>query len=527
MSNALAIATVTATLRQLLQTGVSADVPGVTVKTIRPTPTDNAQTLPEVNIFLYQVLPNLGYRNCDLPTRDASGNLLSRPFIGLDLYYLISCVGDEAQIIPQRLLGSIVRTMITTPILSRQMIIDTINNPAFSYLELSDLAEQIESIKFVPLSYSLDELSKAWSIFYQIPYVLSVGYLATVVLIDADQTPAPKPMVQQRKLYTEASVDRLLKPATAVTIVNEKTTKTIDGQGQISGEVFITKAEDETYIDYYALYWGANAFDKSHIITTLMKTGSDLTYPLPLNTIIPLGANYLVVFTGNVRDVMTYGITTPINYQSPPNFPANGIDFTDTDFNKGLISGPVTILKAVDERIITQYNLYWGADSNNKLKRQPVITTLPKTGLNLVYYFPADTPVPLGANYLLVYTQNTYGEMASGIGAPINDKFIPMNPPKGIQFINMSSQKGEIAGPVTIFKAADESDINDYSLYWGQSATQKLSGDPVAILAATGFNVIYTFPPSTSIPDGVAYLLAFSRNQYGEMLVGVSVPISP
>jgi len=517
MSNALAIATVTATLRQLLQTGVSTDVPGVTVKTIRPNLAGEEQTSPEVDIFLYQVLPNSGYSNSDLPTRDTNGNLLTQPRVGLDLYYLISCIGDETQIIPQRLLGSVVRTLAATPVLPRQMIIDTINNPAFSYLELSDLADQLETIKFTPLSYSLEEFSKVWSIFYQIPYVLSVGYLATVVLIDGNQKPVFAPVVQQRHIYTEILTAQQLKPATAV-----KLTKTPDGQIQ----VLITKAADETHVDYYALYLGMNALDKSHSITTLMKTGNDLTYTLPLNMIIPLDAYYLVVFTGNTRGEMAYGIAAPLNIQSAPDFPANGIDFADMDFNKGLISGPLTILKAVDESNITQYALYWGIDKNTKLNKP--ITVLTKTGLNLIYYFPTDTPVPAEARYFLVYTQNAYGEMTNGISALINDKFIPVNPPAGIKFVNMSTTKGEIAGPVTILKAKpDENNITNYVLYWGQTSTQKLSKtNPIAILAVTGFDVIYTFPPETTIPSGASYLLAFSRNQYGEMAQGVSILIN-
>ena len=56
-------------------------------------------------------------------------------------------------------------------------------------------------VKFTPLSLSLEELSKLWSVFFQTPYALSVAYQGSVVLIESEeshQTPLP---VRQRNLY--------------------------------------------------------------------------------------------------------------------------------------------------------------------------------------------------------------------------------------------------------------------------------------------------------------------------------------
>ncbi|MBN9511563.1 MAG: DUF4255 domain-containing protein, partial [Alphaproteobacteria bacterium] len=95
MSNALAIATVTETLLQLLQQRLDvSQVPGALVTALPP---DSASGLPNpgVNIFLYQVSPNLALRNADLPTRAADGTLLRRPRTALDLHYLLTFYGDE------------------------------------------------------------------------------------------------------------------------------------------------------------------------------------------------------------------------------------------------------------------------------------------------------------------------------------------------------------------------------------------------------------------------------------------------
>ena len=54
------------------------------------------------------------------------GNWRSRPQAALDLHYLLTFYGNEAQLEPQRLLGSVVRTLHARPVLTRQQIQQTI-----------------------------------------------------------------------------------------------------------------------------------------------------------------------------------------------------------------------------------------------------------------------------------------------------------------------------------------------------------------------------------------------------------------
>jgi hypothetical protein len=196
LSNSLAIATVTATLQQLLTTALSASgVSGALVKNVRP---DDQPNLPPVgvNIFLYQVSPNTAWRNADLPTRRADNTLLRRPQAALDLHYLLTFYGEDATLDQQRLLGTTVLYLHANPVLARADIRKVQNNVAF--LSTSNLADQIDLIRFTPVNYSLEELSKLWSVFLKTDYVLSVAYLASVVLIEtADALPAPSPPVFQ------------------------------------------------------------------------------------------------------------------------------------------------------------------------------------------------------------------------------------------------------------------------------------------------------------------------------------------
>jgi hypothetical protein len=187
MSNFLAVATVTAGLVQLLQSRVSQDVSGATVTNVRPE--SNGAGLPNigVNLFLYQVTPNPHWRNEDLATRDTQGRLRRKPRLALDLHYLLTFYGDEVQLEPQRVLGSVARTLNDQPVLTRALIADAQNaNPA---LAASNLADENELVRFTPMALSLEELSKLWSVFFQIPYTLSMAYQGTLVFLESDAAP--------------------------------------------------------------------------------------------------------------------------------------------------------------------------------------------------------------------------------------------------------------------------------------------------------------------------------------------------
>ncbi len=205
MSNYLAIATVTTALRDLLQESISIDEGIARVTTARPD--DSLSGTPEarVNIYLYQVTPNAGWRNADVPTRRADGTIVQRPQVALDLHYMISFYGDESQLMSQRMLGSVVRTLHAHPILTRDRIRGTITNEVdsgnFTFLASSNLADDVELVKFSPLHLSLEEQSKIWSVFFQIPYVLSVAYQATVVLIESDEVPSKALPARTRNFY--------------------------------------------------------------------------------------------------------------------------------------------------------------------------------------------------------------------------------------------------------------------------------------------------------------------------------------
>ena len=125
--------------------------------------------------------------------------------MALNLHYLLTFFGDEAQLVPQRLLASAVRALHSQPLLSRQAIRRTITNAISAdpdhFLAEADLADQPELVRFTPLQLDLEALSKLWSVFFQVPYHLSVAYEASVVLINPDETPGRPLPVRERRFF--------------------------------------------------------------------------------------------------------------------------------------------------------------------------------------------------------------------------------------------------------------------------------------------------------------------------------------
>lgn len=211
MSNFLAIATVTETLRQMLDAAVSSNVAGAKATAAKPSESGEKA----VNIYLYQVGPNASWRNDDLPSRRGDRTLIRRPRAALDLYYLFTFSGDEAHQEPQQIMGSVISSLHSRPVLTRQQIREAVSHAENGFLNGSDLDEEIELVRFTPISLSLEELNNLWSGFFQIPYSLSMAYQASVVFIegkDVAETPLP---VLDRNLYVISMRQPLIEEVTA------------------------------------------------------------------------------------------------------------------------------------------------------------------------------------------------------------------------------------------------------------------------------------------------------------------------
>ena len=189
MSNSLAIATVTATLKNLLG-AVREVVPGAIVTTLAP---DRALegTGNRLNLFLYQAAVNAAWRNMDLPPRVKPGEA-GHPPLALNLTYLLTAYSEDdndREFTNHRLLGQAMSILHDYPVLDREAIRNALRD--------NDLYEQVEQVRLTFQPLSVDEMSKLWTTF-QAQYRPSVAYQASVVLIDSTlPVRAPLPVLQR------------------------------------------------------------------------------------------------------------------------------------------------------------------------------------------------------------------------------------------------------------------------------------------------------------------------------------------
>ncbi len=196
MSNALAIAGVTAVLKGLLNNGlIDHDLaPVVGAVTVTAKPPDLIATGPsetaQLNLFMYRATENPGWRNVDLPAVDADGRRRGNP-PPLNLHYLLTAYG-AAEFQAEILLGYAMHLLRENPVLGRDAIRAALAPPApvgggerppgCQTPTAADLADQVELIKLSPESLSVEDLSRLWTA-CGAKYRPTAAYQASVVLV--------------------------------------------------------------------------------------------------------------------------------------------------------------------------------------------------------------------------------------------------------------------------------------------------------------------------------------------------------
>ncbi len=210
MSTALAIAGVSAVLRDLLNDGlINHNVSSVVGSTVtvsvlppdRVVPSDVAESS-QLNLFLHLVTPNSGWRNEGLPSRDSTGRQrLANPPLALDLHYLLSAYSG-ADLHGEILLGYAMQLLHENPVITRKAIRTALEPspdvgvslpPALRALADSGLADQFEQLRITPEYLDTEEMSKLWTA-TQAHYRPTAAYRVSVVLIEATtpiRTPLP------------------------------------------------------------------------------------------------------------------------------------------------------------------------------------------------------------------------------------------------------------------------------------------------------------------------------------------------
>jgi hypothetical protein len=216
MSDFLAVAGVTAVLRWMLRDALTSSgldtVFGVT-PTVSALPPDRivvgATESPQLNLFMYHVSLNSGWRNVGQPERDSAGRRLSSPPLALDLHFLLSAYGPN-EMDGEILLGWAMQLMHEQPVLSRDLVQTALTatrtqpgaTSEMQAVGLSTLADQAELVKLSPQSLTTEEVYRLWPAF-NAHYRATVAYLATVVLIQRQRPARVSLPVQVRNILVQ------------------------------------------------------------------------------------------------------------------------------------------------------------------------------------------------------------------------------------------------------------------------------------------------------------------------------------
>jgi len=194
MSSALAIASVTAVLKNLLgnalvQQSTTTSIGDVTITALPPDriPT-GAEERTQINLYLYRLTPHTGWRRTgnSATQKEKHGTLP----LAFDLHYILTAYGErdfQAEI----LLGHAIQCLYETPILTQETIRSALASMSSSNGSSATLAEspasaltkQLEQIKISPEFLSMEEMSKLWSSL-QTRARLSVTYQISAVFIE-------------------------------------------------------------------------------------------------------------------------------------------------------------------------------------------------------------------------------------------------------------------------------------------------------------------------------------------------------
>ena len=137
-----------------------------------------------LSIYLYRITENPYLKN-RFPL-EGRGGAQRKPPLTLDLYYLITpLVGTPRE--QQIVLGKTMQVLYDRAILE---------GPDLE----GSLGQSGEEIRLVLNSVSLEELTRVWQAL-EIPYRLSVCYIARVAIVDSEQERFVSPVVHQQALY--------------------------------------------------------------------------------------------------------------------------------------------------------------------------------------------------------------------------------------------------------------------------------------------------------------------------------------
>eukprot|EP00397_Hematodinium_sp_SG-2012_P006928 GEMP01006965.1.p1 GENE.GEMP01006965.1~~GEMP01006965.1.p1 ORF type:complete len:709 (+),score=135.23 GEMP01006965.1:264-2390(+) len=201
---------------------------------------------------------------------------------------------------------------------------------------------------------------------------------------------------------------------------------------------------------------------------------------------------------------------------------ADALSFTDTALVKGTVVGTIKIKAKEHTFDVDRYSLFW---SDNNGTRNDFIASVP-------YSKEATHEIrekEITENrYVMVVPVNALGEHdGTQATIEIKDGYLPLKSLSGIIFHDTNKKAGQIGGTGSLMLPLGI-DFNEVILHWGKSKSQKIkaNSEMQTIKLEADDKLLKNFTlDSEKIPASAKYLLAFPKNEYGEVVDPTSLKI--
>ncbi|MGG0717664.1 hypothetical protein ABE096_08710 [Robertmurraya massiliosenegalensis] len=269
---------------------------------------------------------------------------------------------------------------------------------------------------------------------------------------------------------------------------------------EIVPKVMITKAEDETYLTEYVLFWADEQRQKlGEPIAILEKTGKDIHYNFPEGIEIPNEAKGILVFSKNDFGLSHVSVFTPINdYQAySMGRKVNNRQVIENDYSGVELYG--IFIDPFGEDV----------DFNSEMYRieaissdESVIVESMDGWVEILGKHPGEATITLN----LYYAEGEELLASTTFNVTVREFILPKYGPS---FIEYTVDNDEIT--FRIGKVKDESDILGYSVYWSNHDNERLA-------MFTGFGVMASDMQFTLSRDSIysTKVLVVTYNEMGE-----------
>jgi len=303
-------------------------------------------------------------------------------------------------------------------------------------------------------------------------------------------------------------------------------------EGQIGGDVTVTRALNEFDITDYTVYFGTAEKTKLFVdgkaafIGHVPATGVDREIRIPFNTPLPPGAAQILVFSRNqYGESETPGHVSFQDAVTPKGYP-QAVSFYDEDGDKQEVSGTVAITPSEDDTHLSEYAVHWGKTHTKKIHGASFIHDVSRGSKPLSHFIPENTKIPDGAAYILVFAKNEFTENSRAASVRIVDNTKPCLKYGDADCPTQPSFSASDGTNLVIGQAKSEATVTHYKVYWGRGGCTNESQARIknGLLKQTAVNESMSVSwRMADVPTGTTHMLVYSNNIHGESNFCVSV----